>query len=184
MSFNPSIPQPTDIPSESQGQILTNFTQLNTIFSNNHVTFNAAANNGKHTFCQFPEQGAAPATAVNEGAIYTRQGVSAVAELFFRRESSGTELGLTGAPTTTAIVGGTVYGYTTPFGFTVNWGTGVTAGTGFWQVTYAIAFTTVIAVIPTLFTNSSMSGPSVVTNTTCRIHGSIGASVGFIAIGL
>lgn len=48
MAYNPSIPQATDYQDASQPQILENFTQLNTIFGQDHVTFNAASNNGKH----------------------------------------------------------------------------------------------------------------------------------------
>jgi hypothetical protein len=50
MSYNPSIPQPGDIPSQSQSQFLTNFTQLNTQFGTEHFAFNAASSNGKHKY--------------------------------------------------------------------------------------------------------------------------------------
>jgi len=79
----------------SQGQIFTNFTQLNTIFGNNHVEFDAGTDNGKHNFCQFVEQGASPATAVNELAIYTLD-TGSQPDFFFREESSGVESRLTG----------------------------------------------------------------------------------------
>jgi hypothetical protein len=41
MSYNPNIPQPTDNISVSQGQILTNFTQLNQVFTFNSSTTGA-----------------------------------------------------------------------------------------------------------------------------------------------
>lgn len=47
MTYNPNIPQPTDRPSTSQGQILINFTELNNKFSLEH---NGLAVNGKHKF--------------------------------------------------------------------------------------------------------------------------------------
>jgi len=95
MAFTPSIPEATDVPSQSQSQIKDNFDAINTVVAVNHVAFNAAGE-GKHKFAQMPEQGAAPATAANEGAIYTKQGTkTTVTELVFRRESSGTEIEMT-----------------------------------------------------------------------------------------
>ena len=140
MSFNPAIPAPTDRPTISQGQILTNFSQLNTIFANNHVSFIAAADRGKHNFCQFPEQAAAPVTAANEGAIYTKVGASATTEAFFRRESNGAELQMTGLP---VVVAGPVRGIITPWGLRMNWGSVVATGGGMGAllVTYAVPFT-------------------------------------------
>jgi len=101
MSFNANIPLSTDDPSVSQGQILTNFQQLDTIFGNNHITFTAGSNNGKHNFCQFPEQGAAPATAVNENAVYSAD-TGTQPDLHYRPENNGTAVRLTGGGITAA----------------------------------------------------------------------------------
>lgn len=102
MTFNPGIPQSSDIPSQSQSQILTNFSQLNTIFGNNHYEFNNAtvANRGKHKFVSMPAQGSDPATSSSEMALYTKI-VSGNTELFVRRESNGTVVQLTGPASTT-----------------------------------------------------------------------------------
>lgn len=50
MTYNPAIPQPTDNLSVSQGDLLTNFGQLNTLYGLDHVTFNngTSANRGLH----------------------------------------------------------------------------------------------------------------------------------------
>lgn len=95
MSFNPNIPQSTDLISQSQGQILTNFAQSNTIFDVDHFTFNdaAAADRGKHRQSTYPELGAAPTTIANEGAVFTLAG-TAETELYFRRESNGEQVQL------------------------------------------------------------------------------------------
>ena len=79
MTYNPSIPQSTDIPSQSQSQLLTNFTQLNTVFSTNHVAFNNAtvANRGKHNDVSLLQQAIEPAAVANEGQLYTK-GVAGV----------------------------------------------------------------------------------------------------------
>jgi hypothetical protein len=145
MTFNPNIPQATDRFPISQGQLLTNFTALNTIFGINHVALNAAADAGKHNFCQFPEQGAAPGTAANEGAIYTKNAATGTTEAFFQRESSGTELQLTGINgTNVAAAGGTLL----PSGLIIKWGTATVSNGN--TVTFAVApaFTTVYGIYP------------------------------------
>ena len=54
MTYNPAIPAGGDKPSVSQGQMLTNFTQLNTQFGTEHTALNAASNNGKHKYVTLP----------------------------------------------------------------------------------------------------------------------------------
>ena len=98
MTYNPSVPQPTDIPAQSQADFLTNFTQLNTIFDVDHVPFNdaSAANRGKHDKSTYIEQGADPVTATNEISLYTKD-VAASTRLFMRQENAGSVLPLSGA---------------------------------------------------------------------------------------
>ena len=50
MVYKPNIPASTDKPAQSQPEIQTNFSELNTQFSLEHVAFNAGADNGKHKF--------------------------------------------------------------------------------------------------------------------------------------
>lgn len=88
MAYNSNIPQPNDELKDSQADILENFTQIKNLIDVNHETF-GSANEGKHKFVQFPE-GAAPATAVDEGALYVAPGVQSLeSELIFRRENNG-----------------------------------------------------------------------------------------------
>lgn len=69
--FDPAIPQPTDVLSDSQSDLLTNFGQLNTQFSVNHVAFDdGSSDKGKHKFVTFVEQAAAPTTIGDEYALY------------------------------------------------------------------------------------------------------------------
>lgn len=90
-TYTPNIPQPTDIPANSQDQILKNFQQLNAANDVNHTFLNSASF-GKHYLLQFPlEQAAAPSTAVNEVAFYTKQGPGAVTQFYMRGENSGSE---------------------------------------------------------------------------------------------
>lgn len=92
-TYNSGVPQPTDNPSSSQDQILQNFQSISTALAVNHVQFNDA-DQGKHKFLQMPEESSAPATASNEGAIYTKDSGSQP-DLYWRNESSGTEQQMT-----------------------------------------------------------------------------------------
>lgn len=131
MVYDNAIPQANDDPSQSQGQILGNFQELDTFLSVNHVELNDA-NQGKHTFLQMPEQASAPTTAANELGIYTKE-YNSLATLFFREESSGTEHILAGPPLLAAS------GYTyLPGGLLMQWNT-VTASSQS-SITFPVAF--------------------------------------------
>jgi hypothetical protein len=135
MTFNPDIPQSTDDISQSQGEILTNFDQLNKIFGSNagalqvgdHIAFNDAttANRGKHAKARLIEQAADPATAANERALYTKD-VGGATELFTRDEASGTPRQMTNlpriSPGNTGTAGGTLTYIDTPFYIRMIWG--------------------------------------------------------------
>lgn len=97
MTFNPNIPQPNDFISASQAQIQTNFSQLETIFDVNHVTFDdaAAVDRGKHRHAAFIEV-TDPATAANEIAVYCKD-VAGSSRMFMRQENNGTVIQTTGA---------------------------------------------------------------------------------------
>ena len=95
MTYNPNIPQASDFIAVSQVDLLNNFTSANTIMDVNHYPFNNGTSNaGKHKHVSLPEQSAAPATAADEGAVYTKD-VSNKTELFYRYDSSGREYPLT-----------------------------------------------------------------------------------------
>lgn len=91
MTYNPGIPRETDIPSQSQGQMLTNFQQLNEIFDEDHVPFDDAtsANRGKHDKSTYIELSADPTTIANEVAFYSKEASSGKTEVFYRRELDG-----------------------------------------------------------------------------------------------
>ena len=84
MSYHPNIPQANDDPSVSQGDMLDNFTKLNSDFSVNHVPFTAGGNKGFHTLVQFPTvQATDPAVAGTSSVLYPKAGPTDT-ELFFR----------------------------------------------------------------------------------------------------
>ena len=150
MVWTNNIPLSTDDPSVSQGQFLGNMQAATTVVAVNHVGFNESGQ-GKHTFLQMPEQVSAPTTAANEGGLYTKEGPdSGVTELFFRRESDGAEIQLTGDfdPVTNGEI---VF----PGGLIMKWGT-VTGVLNPIAVVYTTPFPT--ATLNVQLTAASSSG--------------------------
>ena len=95
MSYNPEIPKAKDIMADSQGDMLTNFTDLNNLYGVNgdHVAFNATANRGKHKRVTFLTQGSdpendAPETRENDIALFALEDGTDT-ELYLRKESMG-----------------------------------------------------------------------------------------------
>ena len=140
MSYNNAIPQATDDPSASQPQILANFEEIATLIAVNHVAFNDS-DQGKHAFLQMPEQSSAPATAANEGGLYTKE-ISSATQLFYREESSGNELQLTNA-----LLGAAVGYFEVPGGILVKWGNGSFASGATVTFDSTVPFSTVYSVV-------------------------------------
>lgn len=93
MTFNPAIPQPNDDMSESQGDLLINMGELNTVFGEDHEPFTASVNKGKHKKVTFTSQGNdpdtdAPSTKENEMALFALEDGTNT-ELYARRENNG-----------------------------------------------------------------------------------------------
>ena len=130
MTYNANIPQASDLISQSQGQLLTNFSQANTAFGVDHTAFDVVTNQGKHKKSTYVEQAADPATAANEMAIYSKD-VSGSTRLFYREESAGTVVQATSAfsQVTSAASGSSFL----PGGIIIKWGifsTGTLQATG------------------------------------------------------
>lgn len=121
MTYNPNIPQPNDRPAQSQGQILTNFTQLNTIFDENHVTFNnvTVADRGKHKFVVIKRNGGDPTTAGTDTALYTKSS-SGTSQLFWRFQGDGSVVRITNSIPPFAVQNGYTW---LPGGMMLQWGT-------------------------------------------------------------
>ncbi len=139
MTYNAGIPQATDVISESQGQLLTNFTQLNTIFGFDHVTFNdaTAADRGKHDQLTLVQAAGDSATAVDENALYSKND-GGNTRLFFRQENNGTVIQLTGADPVLAAAGSTFLPGLTAGNILVQWAN--VAATNNVAITFATAF--------------------------------------------
>lgn len=93
MVYNPAIPGPTDWLSNSQAQIQTNFTALDTIFGVDHVAYSAVTNNGFHSKVTFNNVSTDPvlgAILYPQSLLYTKhQGIAPnqTTELFFSTEN-------------------------------------------------------------------------------------------------
>lgn len=100
MSFDSTKPQATDLLSQSQADLQTNFSQSNTIFGVDHVNFDnslpagaAIADRGKHIPLHIKRDAfatASPTTASDEGAVYTKEAAaSGRVEAYYRYPSNG-----------------------------------------------------------------------------------------------
>ncbi len=148
MSYNASIPNSTDRPSDSASQIKANFTALNTIFGEEHITYNAASNNGEHKKITFNDILAAdPNLSDPKASLYTKT-IAGDSQLFFENFDVGGAVNvirqMTDLPVTTGVKhGGTEWSFLTPFGFRITMGlTAAFSGTS--TDTFITPFTTVI----------------------------------------
>lgn len=181
MTFNPSIPQPNDILSQSQAQIQTNFSQANTIFDINHVTFDNAsvASRGKHRKVDFLRV-AAPGSTAAEAVVYQKL-ASGSSNLFMQRDGVATEIQLTGASPVALATGSTFL----PGGIIINWGSVVGAVAGN-TATFATPFPTNVFSITLGIMDSTVTRTATFTNVTladCLIKCSAVNTVFYMAIG-
>jgi hypothetical protein len=102
LTYTPDIPQTGESLGGTRDRIRTNFQQIDTVNSVNHVAF-ADSGSGKHKFLQMPEittqtPNTPPSTAANEGALYTNPDSATTPKtaLFFRTESDGDNFQLSG----------------------------------------------------------------------------------------
>lgn len=154
MTFNPNIPRATDLLINSQGDLLANNTNLNTIFSKNHIPLNVATNAGKHTFVELVNSAALPAgLATNEGTLYVKT-VDSRRELFYTNDNSGNEWQLTSLSNSNFATFGADPGWTfLPGGMLMQWGTSTKSTDG--TVSFSRSFGTCYAVQCTILENNS-----------------------------
>ena len=160
MSYLPGIPAASDKPSNSQSQIQANFTALNTIFGNNHVTFNASASGdrGKHSIVDFVASSVAPTTLTAELCLYNKNDGSSIPQLSFVRNGVSTAIQMTGV---TPSIGAN--GYTSLTGLfgtplTLQWGMGtVTTSTSTATVTFPTSFNSACYVVHTTPINFTLT---------------------------
>lgn len=122
MTYHPNSPDSNDDPSVSQGELLDNFSKLNSDFAINHSALTASLNAGFHTKIQFPTGlGASPDLIAPNSSLYTKL-ISSVAELFFQNDATATdEFQLTNLSVGNT---GTNYTFTSPWGIKFQMGSG------------------------------------------------------------
>ena len=143
MAYNANIPQPPNIMSDSQDDLLNNFLQLSAAWNINHVPYNNVAQ-GKHNQVTTPVNPAPTNTAANEMNIYCRTSAETTfPELVLQRENNGTRIEWT------ARAGNNAAGWTMlPSGIMIKWRNetigAVDANTGIITIPWNIgpAFTT------------------------------------------
>lgn len=180
MTFNANIPQSTDLISNSQPQILANFSQLNTQFAVDHNAFNTGSGNGNghHKKVFFDNAPVAPTVAGTESAIYPGL-VSAAQQLFFKNAVGAVQL--TG--TTVASASGSTF---LPGGIILKWGTGAITGS---TQTFPVAFpnnaySMIVVGSATSYTGGFVVSALSTTNfTVSRTSGSGNTGYYYIAIG-
>lgn len=122
MSYNPSIPQPTDNLSTSQGQMLNNFFQLNAQYAVDHVAFNTGSGNGdgSHKKITFDNAAPEPSPTGTISNIFPLL-VGSNQELFFKNASTdynGTGKTQITGPSTLSANGNAQL----PGGLVIQWG--------------------------------------------------------------
>lgn len=127
------VPQAGQSLGATRDLISANFTSISTDFNVDHVDFGDSGA-GKHAIVTFP-QGSAPTVAADDCALYAKDQNSRPT-MFFRQESDGTEIQMTGPDPVNAVNQANDGATFLPGGLLLQWGRISGAGT----VTYAIAF--------------------------------------------
>lgn len=150
MSFDPTVPKANDLLSQSQGDLVVNFNQLNEIFGNaaasDHYAFNnaTASLRGLHKHVTFPVVVVDPGLANPASSAYAKT-VSAASELFFQNGTLAANVKqLTGLTLATSIVAGaTQYTFMSPWGIRFILGE-ATVSSGGTVISFTTPFTSLI----------------------------------------
>ncbi len=134
MTYNAGIPNANDLIANSQGEIKTNFFQLNDQFGKDHVPFNNAGSNGTgfHTKVTL-ELGSDPAANTTDVILYNKQvnytGPTTRNELFLRQSSNDGSAVIQLTDLFQAINTGSSGSTFLPGGLAIKWGQFTFSGT-------------------------------------------------------
>ena len=153
MAYKATIPVSTDQLDVSQGDLLANFTELNTVMGVNHYTFNTG-NDGKHKTAIFPQAAAPAAAGAAEVGLYSKSctiGANPAAPEFYINKTA------LQTPFTAADKSATGWTYL-PSGVILKWGQGVTGTPIVWTSAGNLGdfMTACFTVSPTLFTAGTL----------------------------
>ena len=167
MSYNPAIPQATDLISVSQGDLLNNFTVSNNVFGVDQYEFDfsggdpapydiaVAGDKGKARQTTLVRVSADIANAgANEIGLYNKNDGSGVQQLYMRRNSGGSVIQMTGS-TIPGVPGMTFL----PGSTTMMWGTFTYSGSSSLQG-YVSSFVTATYVVMLTPLNSAAAASS------------------------
>lgn len=133
MAYNANIPLAGDLLSQSQNDILNNFTAIGTWVAINHVTFDAV-NQGKHYFVEFPVNAVAPVPVAGEVGLYSQTStLTGNPELVFAHQ-----LGLDPVEFTSAVKNAATGYAILPSGIIFKWGYSVVMAAAYKTVSFAI----------------------------------------------
>lgn len=108
MPYHPSIPQSTDDPTDSQPDLLDNFSKINTDYAVNHIALTAGGNSGYHTKLFFPNSlafTANPNLTPPKSSLYPKVSAYTTNELFFQNINVPTNFQqLTNLPVPSGII--------------------------------------------------------------------------------
>jgi len=166
MAYSTTIPAATQQISDSQGDILENFVQLNTQFSVDHTALTAASNNGNHVQLTFPSAQTTKTASGTISYVYPKSdgtnvelyqstyNIAATASVETKITSAGLPIwkggtvggtgvityanGASGTPATSSANGAYL---TLPNGIQLRWGTITSASQGS-AITFGSAFST------------------------------------------
>lgn len=180
MTYNPNIPQPTDILSQSQGDLLANFQALDAWVNINHVSF-GSPDEGKHAKIAFPVQSLAPTFLAGEIGLYNLLSpITGVNQLYIVNSAGATTEVNASVLSTNANPGNNVAGWARlPSGVLLKWGNGTANGNTAFVFPVAATipvFTNVMSMQVTTFTNN-------VADTDTFVRLSAFTNVGFNAYG-
>lgn len=165
VAYNRNIPQPTDLLSSSQGQLLANFQTIDSGttgtgvgFARNHITMTDGTNGGLHNRVDFYQALSSPTVSGFVSSAYpfsiTDTGSSAQNELYYKNASK--DLRITDSNLTTASGEGMM-----PGGLQIRTGTvnGFVADNANHTIGYSIRFPTATIVVMTTASNSDYTHP-------------------------
>lgn len=101
MAYNPNIPQPSNQLSQSQSDMLQNFTALQTLIDVNHVDFSDGDDQGKHKWVTFPLQESAPSFNAGEVGLYNLNFATTSTNELFLNSQNGTNIPTTASTLST-----------------------------------------------------------------------------------
>lgn len=126
MAYQNNIPQPSDLLSDSQSDLLGNFQAIQALIDVNHYDF-GTANQGKHFMVSMPPQSPAPTFAAGEVGLYAfLNPTTSQNELYINKTNQSTVTQIPATASTLSLTSAPVQGTAgfsyLPSGIYITWG--------------------------------------------------------------